>query len=904
MESRGTTAPINGCKDDILHNILGRLPASTFANAACVSKTWYRICSQILSRPMLASALSLNPSLLGAVEEVIEKVLSKPIRPHFAIACISEQFGLRGAHLLLSQRLGTKTPLVTHIGSGVMGMEALTNQLREVKWDYFDYQGPHPREANGFSDFNRGIVLVVGYVPGLKVDAIPLIHPKNNPVINMVDEFVRSIKTYTCSVSGHRSPAAVIIFGDRRSDMNDIVATMDHAMGKETVMVGDSGGCFLFTSGNYTISLPPDLYVLDAVALVFARDKHKSPDVGETRFHVAMAGGLVPFGPRFEVIDVIVKGDVRWTCLSALVEGFDMILNFEAVIETLLETVSDRRPDLYIGVSHRRRYYTSNGRLMNPDRIAACTSFHQVLGGEGEYFVVDGVGVRPGDKFLFYHRDLETARATSEDVFDNLRRMKQSLMESEEEAVFGGLVFVCASRGQSYFGRPHVDIYPFCGNFPRVPFAGIFCKGEIGRISSSSSSSSSLGRDQEWQEQAPPHCSVHASSAVYLAMSYLPPPHTQLTHNTTPLRNNPVINMVDEFVRSIKTYTCSVSGHRSPAAVIIFGDRRSDMNDIVATMGESSSPACLGESDHAMGKETVMVGDSGGCFLFTSGNYTISLPPDLYVLDAVALVFARDKHKSPDVGDTRFHVAMAGGLVPFGPRFEVIDVIVKGDVRWTCLSALVEGFDMILNFEAVIETLLETVSDRRPDLYIGVSHRRRYYTSNGRLMNPDRIAACTSFHQVLGGEGEYFVVDGVGVRPGDKFLFYHRDLETARATSEDVFDNLRRMKQSLMESEEEAVFGGLVFVCASRGQSYFGRPHVDIYPFCGNFPRVPFAGIFCKGEIGRISSSSSSSSSLGRDQEWQEQAPPHCSVHASSAVYLAMSYLPPPHTQLTHNTTP
>lgn len=91
-------------------------------------------------------------------------------------------------------------------------MEALTNQLRQVmcfffsifvcnsaffftyvilisdfffvenvqvKWDYFDYQGPHPREANGFSDANRGIVLVVGYVPGLKVDAIPLIHPKS-----------------------------------------------------------------------------------------------------------------------------------------------------------------------------------------------------------------------------------------------------------------------------------------------------------------------------------------------------------------------------------------------------------------------------------------------------------------------------------------------------------------------------------------------------------------------------------------------------------------------------------------------------------------------------------------------------------------------------------------------------
>ncbi|XP_028769562.1 F-box/LRR-repeat protein At5g63520-like [Neltuma alba] len=338
MESR-EAAPIYGCKEDILHNILDRLPASTFANAACVSKTWHRICSHFLSRPMLASALSLNPSLLGAVEEVTEKVLSKPIRPHFAIACISEQFGLRAAHLLLSQRLGSKTPLVTHIGNGVMGTEALTNQLREVKWDYFDYEGPHPREANGFSDVNRGMVLVVGYVPGLKVDAIPLIHPKNDPGISMVDEFVRHIKAFAYSVFGNHPPAAIIIFGDRKSDINDIMATMDQAIGKETVMAGDGGGCFLFNSQNYTINLPPDLYALDAIALVFAKDSHKSPDVGETRFHVAMAGGLVPFGPRFEVIDVLVKGDIKWTCFSALMEGFNTILTFEAVIETLLETV-------------------------------------------------------------------------------------------------------------------------------------------------------------------------------------------------------------------------------------------------------------------------------------------------------------------------------------------------------------------------------------------------------------------------------------------------------------------------------------------------------------------------------------------------------------------------------------
>jgi hypothetical protein len=49
--------------EEIVQNILSRLPALTFAYAACVNKRWYKICSKILKRPKLASALSLNPFL-------------------------------------------------------------------------------------------------------------------------------------------------------------------------------------------------------------------------------------------------------------------------------------------------------------------------------------------------------------------------------------------------------------------------------------------------------------------------------------------------------------------------------------------------------------------------------------------------------------------------------------------------------------------------------------------------------------------------------------------------------------------------------------------------------------------------------------------------------------------------
>lgn len=37
----------------------------------------------------------------GAVKEVFDKVLSEPIRPHFAIACVGVQFSLEDTHNLV-----------------------------------------------------------------------------------------------------------------------------------------------------------------------------------------------------------------------------------------------------------------------------------------------------------------------------------------------------------------------------------------------------------------------------------------------------------------------------------------------------------------------------------------------------------------------------------------------------------------------------------------------------------------------------------------------------------------------------------------------------------------------------------------------------------------------------------
>lgn len=62
--------------EDLVQNIVRRLPASSFASAARVSKSWNQICNQILSKPKFASAFSLNQ------DEKVCWVLENPNKDH------------------------------------------------------------------------------------------------------------------------------------------------------------------------------------------------------------------------------------------------------------------------------------------------------------------------------------------------------------------------------------------------------------------------------------------------------------------------------------------------------------------------------------------------------------------------------------------------------------------------------------------------------------------------------------------------------------------------------------------------------------------------------------------------------------------------------------------------------
>ncbi|XP_050376866.1 F-box/LRR-repeat protein At5g63520 [Argentina anserina] len=511
----GAGALFSLLNDDLLHNILARLPAPSFAAAACVSKSWSHICSLILSRPKLASALALNPNLQVAWEEVTQKVLAEPIRPHFIIANVGSGSRLLAVNKLTLEKFGPRVPYVVSVASGILGRDVVNCEIKEVQWDHVsgdvsDEDGSVPAEEDG----SYGILLTVGFLPGLKVDAIPLFATSVNQEHQevFIDKFLVDIKDYTASVSDYASPEGIIMFGDGCSNMRPVVGALDYAMPKETVIVGDEKGRFLYRSENESRNVCGSAKCNSvAVALVFARDKENSCGIGDIQFHFALSEGVSTVGPEHKAVSVRPSAaDSTW--LTARREGHHDILDGQQILDDIKDELQEHTDscDLYIGVRKRRIICTGSKK-----RRTTSLDLHGVIGGDESYLYVNDVGIKTGDYFHFYHPDPQTALSSSINLsgsMKNLKRVENSKDRCNLGEVFGGFIFTCCGRGESFFGRVNVDSSPFVENFPGVPLGGIFCGGEIGRGSSMFT--------REAQKDC--KCNLHVYSTIYLVLSYTP----------------------------------------------------------------------------------------------------------------------------------------------------------------------------------------------------------------------------------------------------------------------------------------------------------------------------------------------------------------------------------------------
>ncbi|KAL0318878.1 UNVERIFIED_CONTAM: F-box/LRR-repeat protein [Sesamum angustifolium] len=465
-----------------MQNILGRLPASSFASAACVSRSWNSLCSSLLSSPRLSSAVSFNPSLENAVNEVFEKVLSEPIRPHFALASIGPSFSLQAALQLIDKKLGSRIPVIVNVSEGVIGRDVKTDQFVEVQWEV-TMEEEDLGAVSPVENVNRGIILTVGFLPGLKAHIIPLFLGDKGPGSLLLDEFVMDIRESASAVSDSTSPAGIILFADRETDIKPVLQTIG---------------------------------------------------IGEIKFHVMLSTGISPLGNMYKAVSV--KSNENSTWLTASRETVREHLDGQAILEDIYEEITALCPKLgdriqypafYIGVTKRRRRSVGKEKA----RWMQFHEFHEVLGGDEEYLFVNSIGIKTRDPFRFYISDSGAALSSCNRVLNMLKDLKvdfdsinnhasPSVAHCDKKRVFGGMIFSCCGRGDSFFGHPGIDSSPFLKNFPGVTFGGTYCAGEIGREKLSL-------YDQDIEEGGSVICSQHVYSAVYLVMSYCPPPLEQ-----------------------------------------------------------------------------------------------------------------------------------------------------------------------------------------------------------------------------------------------------------------------------------------------------------------------------------------------------------------------------------------
>ncbi|XP_018434178.1 F-box/LRR-repeat protein At5g63520 isoform X2 [Raphanus sativus] len=492
------TSFIASMNDDLLHNILRRLPAKPFAFASCVNRSWNIVCNHILSRPKMVSAFSRNSDQLKAVEEAVDKALSEPIRPDFVIAnitCGNMEVTLR----LITKRVGSRVPLIVSIVEGVLGKEACNDNAGEVKQnDQGMYFCP-----------TYAILLTIGYFPGIQVDVIPVIQAKEESEATVGDKFVMDIRNFVSAVSDHATPACLMLFGEDTHATEPIIRKLDYAMPAETIIVGDQKGQFLHKRADElrTVQLHKDESRVLA-GLIFARDRHRPIQAGRVQFSTAISRGMSSVDLRYKVANAV-NSLPRWpaTLMTAKRIGEAEVLNGEQILDDIEESLLGNplwEAGPYIGVIKRRKYSVG---LEEKPKIIASLVFHQVTGADEQYLTVKGGGIKTGDHFQVYIPDVKVAEASLSDVSTQLRNI---MSKPNKREVVGGFVFAGSGRGDSFFGRPNADSSPFLENFPELRFGGVFCDGEIGRgllVGEEESSSQGQG------------C-LHVVSSVYLIVSY------------------------------------------------------------------------------------------------------------------------------------------------------------------------------------------------------------------------------------------------------------------------------------------------------------------------------------------------------------------------------------------------
>ncbi|KAK9071041.1 hypothetical protein SSX86_009609 [Deinandra increscens subsp. villosa] len=491
-----TRSNIDDLGMDLLENILARLPSVDFAYADCVSRSWNHVCSRrVLCRPKLSSACSMSRSLGVAVEDAVNKVLLEPIRPHFAIASVF-QFDLDEAHQLINAKLGSRFPLIT-VGRRDAASSNESKETRVYTWKDCSIKAAFDH-SHLWQTGKGGIMLTIGFVPGLKLQSIPLLKQGSGAL--MIDKFITDIREFS---RGPHSPATILIFTEPKVGMDAVMQKLDLTMPSETAIVGYH--CMY----RHTNGSSRKTKAAAAVSLVFVMDTNKPAGIGKTEFHVQLSSGMLPTGPVFAAASIKNRCRLSTTVVARadgpcenLDGGTTAINQAYTALERLYDTTLPS--EIYIGITKRRKCSSIGGMTS--------LAFYDMVCCSPEYLSIQNTDmgvIETSDTFRIFYKDPTTVAAN---VSNGLRSYKQwSTTRGDKWEVLGGLVFTSSYRGGKSLDQPNVDTSLFFDNFPTATLGSTFYGPVFGR-----------GNVEESQDHKSLCCYMHEYCGAYLILSYAP----------------------------------------------------------------------------------------------------------------------------------------------------------------------------------------------------------------------------------------------------------------------------------------------------------------------------------------------------------------------------------------------
>jgi len=386
------------------------------------------------------NALSINPSLEKAIDEVVDKIKSKlDGNADLGIIFISSAFASDYPRLM--PILLDKLPLPCIIGCGGGGIVGMKN----------DYQ---PQEIEG----NPALSLTVASLPDVEITPFHII-PDDLPDLDSPPSAWWSM----IGVEIQKEPNFILLSDPFSAKINELLEGLDFAYPgavkigglASTSTMGVGSGLFYYDGSNSDQLFRTEGTV--GIALT-----------GNIQVESIVAQGCRPIGETYQVT----KGQRNVILQMSDREGkTDSPLN---LLRELINSLSGEDQELaqyalFVGIA-RDEFKLELG--------AGDFLIRNLVGVDPKYGAIAvGDKIRTGQRIKFHLRDAKASADDLETLLATYYNNKQSL-----DQTIGALMFSCLGRGEGLYGKPNFDSQLFLDYVTDIPIAGFFCNGEIGPV--------------------------------------------------------------------------------------------------------------------------------------------------------------------------------------------------------------------------------------------------------------------------------------------------------------------------------------------------------------------------------------------------------------------------------------